>query len=94
MLSFTLGGREHMFGPDAIHGEIETMLRPILRGSLAYAGFTVLPPFAAYHVPYITHEARQQILYAYAQRLNHLDDLPPLQFPSLDDFDERLYPKT
>lgn len=94
MLSFTLGGREHMFGPEAIHGEIETMLRPILRGSLAYTGFTVLPPFAAYHVPYITNEARQQILHDYAQRLNHLDDLQPLQFPSLTDFDERLYPKT
>lgn len=94
MLSFTLGGREHMFGPDAIHGEIETMLRPILRGSLAYAGFTVLPPFAAYHVPYVTQESRQQILVEYSDRLSHLDDLVPLRFPSLDDFDERLYPKT
>lgn len=94
MLSFTLGGRAHMFGSDAIHGEIATMLRPILRGSLAYTGFTVLPPFAAYHVPYITDEARQQILHDYALRLNHLDDLQPLQFPSLSDFDERLYPKT
>ncbi|WP_306603589.1 NAD(P)H-dependent oxidoreductase [Azonexus sp.] len=94
MLSFTLGGREHMFGPQAIHGELETMLRPILRGSLAYAGFTVLPPFAAYHVPYVTQESRQQILVEYAGRLNRLDDLTPLSFPSLDDFDDRLYPKT
>ncbi|TYC51416.1 flavodoxin family protein [Zoogloea oleivorans] len=94
LLSFTLGGREHMFGPQAIHGELETMLRPILRGSLAYAGFTVLPPFAAYHVPYVTQESRQQILVEYAGRLNRLDDLTSLSFPSLDDFDDRLYPKT
>jgi NAD(P)H dehydrogenase (quinone) len=93
MLSFTLGGRPHMFGPAAIHGEIETMLRPILRGSLAYAGFAVLPPFAAYHVPYITPEARQQILLDYAQQLHGLDTLVPLSFPSLNDFDDQLYPK-
>jgi len=94
MLSFTLGGREHMFGPRAIHGELETILRPILRGSLAYAGFAVLPPFAAYHVPYITTEARQQILHDYAERLQQLEKLQPLTFPSLADFDDHLYPKT
>lgn len=94
MLSFTLGGREHMFGPDAIHGEIETMLRPIMRGSLAYTGFSVLPPFVAYHVPYISHEEREQILRDYQQRLLQLDTLEPLSFPRMDNFDERLYPKT
>lgn len=93
LLSFTLGGREHMFGPGAIHGELETMLRPILRGTLAYAGFTVLPPFCAFHVPYVTHEARQQMLHDYAERLLQLETLTPLQFPSLAEFDERLYPK-
>lgn len=94
MLAFTLGGQPHMFGPDAIHGEIDLMLRPIMRGSLAYAGFDVLPPFSAYHVPYISHEGRQQILRDYQQRLLHLDTLEPLQFPRMGDFDERLYPKS
>lgn len=93
MLAFTLGGQPHMFGPDGIHGEIEGMLRPLLRGSLAYAGFSVLPPFTAYHVPYLSHEGRQQILVDYQQRLQHLDDLEPLRFPSMGDFDARLYPK-
>jgi NAD(P)H dehydrogenase (quinone) len=94
MLAFTLGGQPHMFGLDAIHGEIDLMLRPIMRGSLAYAGFDVLPPFAAYHVPYISHEGRQQILLDYEQRLLNLDALEVLSFPSMGDFDERLYPKT
>lgn len=93
MLSFTLGGQPHMFGPQGIHGEIDLMLRPLLRGVLGYAGFSVLPPFAAYHVPYLSHEGRQQILVDYQQRLQHLDDLEPLRFPSMGDFDERLYPK-
>lgn len=58
MLAFSLGGREHMFGPGAIHGELETLLRPIGQGMLAYVGLTVLPHFAAFHVPYVGDEAR------------------------------------
>lgn len=93
LLSFTLGGREHMFGADAIHGEIETMLRPLLRGTLYYTGMDVLPPFIGYHVPYISLEARQQVLEDYKQYLQNLDQLQPLEFPTLDQFDEKLYPK-
>jgi NAD(P)H dehydrogenase (quinone) len=93
ILSFTLGGREHMFGPDAIHGEIETMLRPLLRGTLYYVGMDVLPPFIGYHVPYISPEARQQVLENYKQYLQNLDQLQPLEFPTLDQFDDKLFPK-
>lgn len=93
MLAFTLGGRDHMFGPDAIHGPIEDMLRPILRGSLYYVGMDVLPPFIGYHVPYITQEAREQILVDYKDYLAKLDTLQPLVFPTLDQFDSKLYPK-
>ena len=93
MLCFTLGGQPHMFGPDAIHGEMDTLLRPIQRGALAYCGFSVLPPFIGYHIPYITAEARQAILDDYRAHLGRLDELTPLSFPQLGDFDARLYPK-
>lgn len=93
LLSFTLGGRDHMFGEGAIHGPIEDMLRPVLRGSLYYVGMDVLPPFIGYHVPYISQEAREQILQDYTQYLAKLDELQPLQFPTLDQFDDKLYPK-
>ncbi|NMG73404.1 NAD(P)H-dependent oxidoreductase [Aromatoleum diolicum] len=93
MVTFTLGGREHMFGPDAIHGEIESMLRPLLQGTLAYCGFDLLPPFVGYHVPYISPEGRAQILADYRQRLNTVERLQPLRFSSMDDFDDRLMPK-
>lgn len=43
MVTVTLGGREHMFGPDAIHGELEDMFRPLLQGTFVYRGFEVLP---------------------------------------------------
>ena len=93
LLSFTLGGRDHMFGDTAIHGEIETMLRPLLRGTLYYVGMDVLPPFIGYHIPYIDQTAREQILQDYSDYLSNLDQLTPLEFPTLDQFDDRLYPK-
>ncbi len=93
LLAFTLGGREHMFGEDKIHGEMQTMLRPLLRGSMAYVGLTVLPPFIGWHVPYISDEDRQSLLKEYCEYLTNLDQLDPLIFPSLDDFDEKMMPK-
>ena len=92
LVSLTLGGREHMFGPEAIHGEIGTLLRPLLQGTLAYCGFEVLPPFLGYHVPYVSAEARAQILADYRRHLGELERLQPLRFPSLNDFDDRLLP--
>ncbi|HSV69072.1 MAG TPA: NAD(P)H-dependent oxidoreductase [Methylibium sp.] len=92
MVATTLGGRPHMFGDDAIHGSLEDMLRPLLRGTLAYTGLRVLPPFVGWHVPYIGQGEREQILHDYRQRLAGLDALEPLAFPSLGDFDEKLYP--
>ncbi|WP_374438542.1 NAD(P)H-dependent oxidoreductase [Pseudomonas panipatensis] len=91
LLSVTLGGREHMFGEGAIHGPLEDMLRPILRGTLAYTGMAVLPPFVAWHVPYIGNDARQDFLRQYQERLQHLQSDQPLAFPRLEQFDERLY---
>jgi NAD(P)H dehydrogenase (quinone) len=92
LVSLTLGGREHMFGEGAIHGPLEDMLRPLLRGTLAYVGLDVLPPFVAWHVPYISNEARQDFLRDYQERLQNLDQDQPLEFPRLDQFDARLYP--
>lgn len=92
LVTLTLGGREHMFGAGAIHGEIHTLLRPLLQGSLAYCGFEVLPPFIGYHVPYVSAEVRGQILADYRQHLGALDSQEPLRVPSLADYDERLMP--
>lgn len=92
MLAVSLGGQPHMFGPGAIHGELEVMLQPILRGMLGYVGLSVLPPYVAYHVPYISHEARTEILQGYRDHLLTLDERVPLRFPSLEHFDESLRP--
>ncbi|MDF3866529.1 NAD(P)H-dependent oxidoreductase [Pseudomonas denitrificans (nom. rej.)] len=92
LVTVTLGGRDHMFGDGAIHGPLEDMLRPILRGTLAYTGMSVLPPFVAWHVPYISNDARQDFLRQYQDRLQHLEGDQPLEFVRLEQFDERLYP--
>ncbi|MCW8278519.1 NAD(P)H-dependent oxidoreductase [Pseudomonas sp. PCH199] len=94
LVTVTLGGREHMFGEGAIHGPLEDMLRPLLRGTLAYVGLDVLPPFVGWHVPYITHEARQAFLQCYRQRLETITEDQPMEFPRLNQFDDRLYPLT
>ncbi|MCY1345073.1 Glutathione-regulated potassium-efflux system ancillary protein KefF [compost metagenome] len=92
LVTLTLGGREHMFGEGAIHGPLEDMLRPLLRGTLAYVGMDVLPPFVAWHVPYISNDARQDFLRGYQARLEQLEQDAPLAFPRLEQFDDRLYP--
>lgn len=92
LLTFTLGGRDHMFGDAAVHGDLNTMLRPLLRGSLGYAGFEVLEPFAAYHVPYISDEARAQVMDDFDACLRNLDERAALPMPSLDNFDPQMNP--
>ena len=93
MLSITIGGKPHMLCEGGIHGDLHDMLRPILRGTLAYTGLSVLPPFVAWHVPYIKPEQRSTILDDYRLRRQTLEQLTPLSFPSMDDFDERLNPR-
>lgn len=92
LATVTLGGRPHMFSAAGVHGDLNVLLSHLLRGTLAYVGMTVLPPFVAYHVPYISESERRTYLDRYADHLGRLDQLKPLVFPSLDDFDDQLYP--
>jgi len=91
MVTLTLGGSPHMLDENGIHGPLEDMLRHLLRGTLYYTGMSVLPPFVAWHVPYIPDDARKDYLKAYEERLCKLNDLEPLTFPSLEEFDDKLY---
>ena len=88
----TLGGREHMFGPDAIHGELNDMLRPLLRGALAYVGFEVLEPFFGFHIPYLDASARASVMERFEKALGNLAARPRLTFPKMEDFDASLRP--
>lgn len=92
MVTATIGGQAHMFRSGGIHGPIDEMLRPLLQGTLAYAGLTVLPPYIAWHVPYVDQATREGLLHDYLGRLGGIDALEPLIFPCLDDYDDRLRP--
>jgi NAD(P)H dehydrogenase (quinone) len=53
-----------MFGENTIHGElVDGMLRPLLRGTLAYVGLEVLPPFIGYHVLCCCKAVSDQIIF-------------------------------
>ncbi len=92
MLAASLGGQTHMFGPGAIHGELDTLLKPIHQGMFGYVGMTVLPPFVAFHVPYLKQPEREAIMASYREHLSRLDTLAPLKMPSLADFDATMHP--
>ncbi|QRM29241.1 NAD(P)H-dependent oxidoreductase [Microvirga sp. VF16] len=94
LVTATLGGREHMFGTQAVHGEITGMLRHLLQGTLGYCGFQVLQPFFAFHVPYLSDAERQKWLDDYRNYLGEIETLPRLPMPSLDDYDDILRPLT
>ncbi len=93
MVVTSLGGRDHMFGPGAIHGDLQGMLRHILQGTLGYVGFSVYEPFFAYHVPYIDDSERAAILTRLADEIQSIEDRPTLTMPSVDDFDDQFRPK-
>jgi NAD(P)H dehydrogenase (quinone) len=93
LAAFSLGGREHMFGPGSIHGELETgMLRHFLQGTLGYVGLEVLEPYVAYHAPYLDAAGRQGLLDGLAGHVARLESLPAMLMPALDAFDRSFAP--
>lgn len=93
--AFSLGGREHMFGANALHGPLETgMLRHFLQGALGYVGLDVLEPFAAYHTPYLSEQEREATLDELRSQVKILDKRGILPMPDLDAFDATLRPRS
>jgi NAD(P)H dehydrogenase (quinone) len=91
----SLGGREHMFGPDSIHGDLTMgMLRHVMQGTLGYVGYEVYEPFVAYHVPYVTQDTRHGMLASLDRQITTLDQRQTLDLPRLDNFDSQFRPKT
>ena len=89
----SLGGREHMFGPDAIHGDLTMgMLRHVIQGTLGYVGYEVYEPFVAFHVPYVTDEARPELPTSFDAQITALHRRTLLEMPRLGEFDEQFRP--
>lgn len=86
MLVMTTGCYEHMVEPDGLLGDLNVMMYHLQMGTLAYTGFTVLPPYCAWSIHYTDDAQRKQYLDDYAQRLRTLDSTEPLRFHKLADF--------
>lgn len=85
---------EDMAAADGLVGALDVILWPIQNGTLAYAGFDVLPPFVSWSAVYVDAETRSRYLDDYAARLGALETTQPLFFHRLEDFgpDWRLKP--
>lgn len=95
MMTITTGCYPEMVAPDGLLGGLEVNLWHLNSGTLAYAGFKVLPPFTAWSIHYTTHEQREQYLEEYARRLEQIENIDPMFFHPLADFgsDWRLKPE-
>ncbi|GGD70383.1 NAD(P)H-dependent oxidoreductase [Caballeronia grimmiae] len=92
-VGITLGGREHMFGPQGIHGDLAGgMLRHLLQGTLGYVGYQVIEPFFAWHVPYCSDAERARMLAQWCVLVETLNEQPHIPMPRLGDYDEVLRP--
>jgi NAD(P)H dehydrogenase (quinone) len=92
LVSVTTGGREDMLSCSGIHGDINDILKPLLQGTLGYVGMEVLEPFHAFHVPYISAEARADLLDKWRSELATLDERKQIDMPDLSKFDEYFFP--
>lgn len=88
MLCLTTGTASSLYEPNGIDGDLHHVLWPIHNGILAYTGFTVVPPFAAWMPARIGADERQAYLKAYRHRLNSLRTTAPLYFHPWSDYDE------
>ena len=90
LVAASLGGRDHMFGPMALHGELERgMMSHLLQGSLGVVGYDVIAPFWAYHAPYVDQAARIRMLEELRAYVLNLEAAPTLPMPDLECFDDR-----
>jgi NAD(P)H dehydrogenase (quinone) len=94
MVSVTTACYPDMVEPDGLLAHLDINLWHLQHGTLAYAGFDVLPPFAAWSIHYTTPQKRAEYLETYAQRLRAIESEAPMPMHPLADFgsDWRLKP--
>ncbi|MBV7429346.1 MULTISPECIES: NAD(P)H-dependent oxidoreductase [unclassified Acidovorax] len=88
MLSLTTGTASTLYEPNGIDGDLHHVLWPIHNGILAYTGFTVLPPFAAWMPGRVSNEEREGYLNVFSQRLQDIEKTEPLFFHPWNDYDD------
>ena len=94
MLCVSTGCYENMVAPDGLLGDLNVNLWHLNAGTLAYSGFTVLPPFMSWSIHYTDGDKRRLYLEEYARRMREIETTKPLFFHPASDFgaDWRLKP--
>lgn len=87
MCSLTVGGPEPVYTEIGIYGPINSILYPIHRGILGFAGFTVIEPFVVYGPNRVSPEERAEFLARYRERLLNLDQAPLIETPKVADYE-------
>jgi NAD(P)H dehydrogenase (quinone) len=88
MLCVTTGTASTLYEPAGIDGDLLHVLWPIHNGILAYTGFSVLPPFAAWMPGKVSAERRHGYLMELSARLSDIDSTEPLFFHPMSDYDD------
>lgn len=86
MLVVSTGCYPDMVAPDGLLGDLNVNLWHLHSGTLAYAGFKVLPPFMTWSIHYTDEAQRRTYIDQYEGRLRSLDTVEPLVFHPLSDF--------
>ena len=83
-----------MVAPDGLLAALDINLWHLQHGTLGYAGFEVLRPFAGWSIHYTTPETRSDYLQDYERRLRGIAHEEPMPMHHLDEFgpDWRLKP--
>ncbi len=86
MIATSTAAYRDMCAPDGLVGDIDVILWPLQNGTLAYAGFDVLPPFIAHSVNFVDDATRKRYLDDYAVRLRGIEEEKAMFFHRLSDF--------
>lgn len=90
MVSVTASAPADAFAPDGRNGDMERVLWPLHAGILALCGYSVLPPFIAYGIPFCGEPAMSEMKEDFRQRLLRIEEEAPLFFhPDADIGEDR-----
>lgn len=79
LLSLTTGGPQPAYERGGFNGDLESILRPVHRGMLAFEGYSVLAPQVNFGAARVDDAQRQAWLAAWAQRLRDIEREQPIE---------------
>lgn len=88
MFSMTTAGSPEIYSKTGLNGDMDQIAFFINHGIFNFVGFDVLPPFIAWSVSRVDKDTRAGYLQDYKQRLLDWQGTPPIDYPTLEEYDE------